>query len=108
MATLTADRVVLNQQTGQARAEGNVRLERDGKTWSANFMEYNFRAKRFDRVHFRSPHKDQRMIQEHHHADSNLTIQAAQIDVPADAQILFHNAAQHQVTKAINILGQHE
>jgi lipopolysaccharide assembly outer membrane protein LptD (OstA) len=108
MATLTADRVVLNQQTSQARAEGNVRLERDGQTWSANFMEYNFRTKQFDRVHFHSPHKDRQKIDEQHHSDSNLTIQAAQIDVPMDAQILFHNAAQHQVTKSINILGQHE
>ena len=48
------------------------------------------------------------MIVEHHHADSNLTIQAAQLDVPADAPILFHNAAQHQGTGAANIFGNHE
>ena len=48
------------------------------------------------------------MIDERHHDNSNLTIQAAQIDVPADAQILFHNVAQHQGTGTANISGNHE
>ncbi|SVE58557.1 uncharacterized protein METZ01_LOCUS511411, partial [marine metagenome] len=105
MATLTADRVVLDQQTGNARAEGDAQLERDGKTWSAHYMEYNFRVKQFNAVNFHSPHKDRQMIDKHHHTDPNLTIQAAQIDVPADEQILFHNSSKLQGTVTANILG---
>ena len=102
MATLTADRVVLDRQTGNAQAEGNVQLKRDGKTWSARYMEYNFRTKHFKAVHFKSPQKTQQIIEDHHQVDPDHTIQAVQIDVPASAQILSKITTQYQGTDSAN------
>lgn len=96
VATLTADRLVLNQKTGQARAEGNARLERDGKTWSAHYLEYNFRAQQFQVVQFRGTLQNRQMIRARHQADMSPAIQPAQIDVSTDARAVYFNTAQFQ------------
>jgi hypothetical protein len=108
VATLTANRLILDQKTGQARAEGNARLERDGKTWSAHYMEYNFRAKQFQVVQFRGTLQDRQIIQAHHHADLSPALQPDHIDVTTDARAVFFNAAQFQEPLPAGCTGENE
>jgi hypothetical protein len=103
-ATLTANQLVLNPRTGEARAEGSVRLERKGKTWSAHYMEYNFKANQFKVVHLHNPHKGQRLLHKYRHTNPNLTIHANQIDVQADRRILFHNPSLYEETVPVIFL----
>ena len=39
-----ADRAAVNQETGDAIAEGNVRIERGGQVWQGERVEYNFKT----------------------------------------------------------------
>src|SRR5262245_9831813 len=41
-AVLRARRARLNMETGECRAEGDVRLEGDGKVWTSDKLRYNF------------------------------------------------------------------
>jgi len=41
---LSARRALLNQQTGQVEAEGNVLLEREGQLWTGDRLRYNFKT----------------------------------------------------------------
>ena len=45
-ATLTAGRAQLNQQTGDILAEGDVRIEWEGKVWYGQRAEFNFKTRR--------------------------------------------------------------
>jgi len=44
-AVLRADKVRFNMATGDAHAEGNVRLTRDGQEWVAPAADYNFKSR---------------------------------------------------------------
>jgi lipopolysaccharide assembly outer membrane protein LptD (OstA) len=52
-AVLTADRASVNQFTGEAVAEGSVRLEREGQVWRAERLQYNFRTRSLQVESFR-------------------------------------------------------
>ncbi len=43
-AALYADRITIDQISGQVVAEGSVTLQRDGQAWSGERLEYNFRT----------------------------------------------------------------
>src|SRR5262245_54787231 len=45
-AVLTARRARINQETGECEAEGDVRLEGDGKVWTSDKLRYNFQTRR--------------------------------------------------------------
>src|SRR4029450_2682911 len=44
-ATLTAERAQLNQKSGDILAEGNVRIEWEGKVWYGQRAEFNFKTR---------------------------------------------------------------
>ena len=52
-AMLTADRVLVNQSNTTVQAEGHVRIEREGQTWTGERLTYNFkdRALEIGRAH---------------------------------------------------------
>ena len=43
-AVLTADTVSVSEQTGEAVADGHVRIQRDDQTWIGERMRYNFKT----------------------------------------------------------------
>ncbi len=53
-ALLQADRVTLDQISGQVTAEGNVTLNRDGQAWSGEQLEYNFLTGAMGAVNYRT------------------------------------------------------
>ncbi len=53
-ATLTADRMHLNNETKDAVAEGNVRVQWEGKVWYGERAEFNFRTRRLIGSEFRT------------------------------------------------------
>jgi lipopolysaccharide assembly outer membrane protein LptD (OstA) len=53
-AVLTARRAEVNQNTGEVKAEGNVRLERAGQIWAGDYLEYNFKTGRMRGQTFRT------------------------------------------------------
>ncbi|HKX62302.1 MAG TPA: LPS assembly protein LptD [Verrucomicrobiae bacterium] len=53
-ATLTADRAQLNQKSGDILAEGNVRIEWEGKVWYGQRAEFNFKTRRLIGSEFRT------------------------------------------------------
>ena len=52
-ATLTADRVTLQELTGQVTAEGHVLLRRDKQLWSGDRIEYNFKTRQIQAAQFK-------------------------------------------------------
>jgi lipopolysaccharide assembly outer membrane protein LptD (OstA) len=52
-STLTADRVTVNQLTGDATATGNFRIERDQMVWAGESVEYNFKTRLMRSENFR-------------------------------------------------------
>jgi len=50
--SLIASQLHLNYATGQVIAAGNVHIHQGGKTWEANFLEYNFKHREFKNVKF--------------------------------------------------------
>jgi hypothetical protein len=54
--TLTADNVTVNQQTGQASADGNVRIEQAGQIWLGDHIDYNFKTHQMHTEEFRTGH----------------------------------------------------
>ena len=53
-AELTSNEATLTQATGEVTAVGNVILRRDGLTWRAERIDYNFKTKRVKSTQFRS------------------------------------------------------
>jgi lipopolysaccharide assembly outer membrane protein LptD (OstA) len=53
-AELTSEEAILTQATGEVTAVGNVILRRDGLTWRAERIDYNFKTKRVKSTQFRS------------------------------------------------------
>ena len=53
-ASLTADVVWLNQQTGEALAEGRVRILHADQVWVGERIRYNFRTRRMQAEQFRT------------------------------------------------------
>ncbi|MCS1407442.1 MAG: LPS-assembly protein LptD [Verrucomicrobia subdivision 3 bacterium] len=53
-AVLSADRITLDQISGQVTAEGSVTLQRDGQAWSSEQLEYNFLTRAMDAVDYRT------------------------------------------------------
>ena len=49
-----ADRAAVNEETGEAIAEGNVRIERGGQVWQGDRVEYNFLTGKLVSEKFRS------------------------------------------------------
>src|SRR5688572_4397252 len=49
-----ADLAAINQETGEAIAEGNVRIERGGQVWQGDRVEYNFLTGKLVSEKFRS------------------------------------------------------
>jgi len=52
-AELTADKVKVTVNSGEVISEGNVSLRREGRTWQAERIEYNFKTKRMKSANFR-------------------------------------------------------
>lgn len=53
-AVLTADRVTLNQKTGEASADGRVRIQRDDMVWVGEHITYNFNTHQMEAAQFRT------------------------------------------------------
>ncbi|HTV60946.1 MAG TPA: hypothetical protein VMH30_00100 [Verrucomicrobiae bacterium] len=53
---LTADTVTVNQETGEARADGNVRIYQSGQIWLGEHIDYNFKTRRMRTEQFRTGH----------------------------------------------------
>jgi lipopolysaccharide assembly outer membrane protein LptD (OstA) len=53
---LTADNVTVNQQTGEADADGNVRIEQAGQIWVGDHIDYNFKTRQMHTEQFRTGH----------------------------------------------------
>ncbi|MFM2294127.1 MAG: hypothetical protein RLZZ350_540, partial [Verrucomicrobiota bacterium] len=53
-ATLTADSVSLNEKSGVAIAQGNVRINRAGQIWVGERVNYNFHTDQMDTESFRT------------------------------------------------------
>lgn len=54
--TLTADHAEVNQNTGEAVAEGHVVLQREGDLWKGDSLQYNFKTRQVLGRNFRSGH----------------------------------------------------
>ena len=52
--TLTADSVSVNQQSGEAVADGNVRIESAGQLWVGDHIRYNFKTHQMQSSEFRT------------------------------------------------------
>ncbi len=53
-ATLSADSVALNQQTGEAEADGHVRIESGDQIWVGEHIRYNFKTHQMQSEEFRT------------------------------------------------------
>ena len=53
-STLLADRVSVNQTSGEAEAEGHVRIQRDAQIWAGDRIAYNFKSRVMRTDQFRS------------------------------------------------------
>jgi len=53
-AVLTADRVFLDLSSGEARAEGNVRINYGEQTWAGEHILYNFKTRQMTAQQFRT------------------------------------------------------
>jgi lipopolysaccharide assembly outer membrane protein LptD (OstA) len=53
-AVLAADRVTLDQQSGEALAEGHVRIQRDEQIWAGETIRYNFKTREIRAEQFRT------------------------------------------------------
>ena len=51
---LKARRARLNQETGECQAEGDVRLDGDGKVWTGDKMRYNFKTRQIVGENFKA------------------------------------------------------
>ena len=53
-AVLTAETVTLDQQSGEALAEGKVRIQRDEQIWVGDKIRYNFKTREIQAEQFRT------------------------------------------------------
>jgi len=53
-AVLTADRAVLNEQTGDVSASGKVRIQQDDMIWAGDEIRYNFKTRQMVTESFRT------------------------------------------------------
>jgi len=53
-AVLTADRATVNQKTGEAEADGRVRIQRDDQIWAGEHIRYNFKTRLMETQQFRT------------------------------------------------------
>ncbi|MEW6306479.1 MAG: LPS assembly protein LptD [Verrucomicrobiota bacterium] len=53
-AEMTAGRVMLNQETGEALAEGMVTLQRAGQVWHGDKLKYNFKTEQIEAEVFKT------------------------------------------------------
>lgn len=53
-AVLTAERVTLNQQTGEAQADGRVQILRENQVWVSEHLRYNFKTRQMQAEQFRT------------------------------------------------------
>jgi LPS-assembly protein len=53
-AVMTAERVTVNEDTGEAVADGHVRVQRDEQIWASEHLFYNFKTGRFEAAQFRT------------------------------------------------------
>lgn len=51
---LTADKVTVDQSSGEVSAEGNVRIQRDEQVWVSDSVVYNFKTRKFEAERFRT------------------------------------------------------
>lgn len=51
---LTADRVTVNEPTGEALAEGRVRIQREDQVWAGENIRYNFKTRQMETAQFRT------------------------------------------------------
>src|SRR5208337_178748 len=52
-ATLNADTASVNQQTGEAVADGNVRIQEGDQIWTGEHIRYNFKTHQMQSEQFR-------------------------------------------------------
>jgi lipopolysaccharide assembly outer membrane protein LptD (OstA) len=53
-AVLTAERLTVNEKTGECVAEGDVRIQRDNQVWTGERISYNFKTKQMVSEQFRT------------------------------------------------------
>lgn len=53
-AVMTADRATVNQETGEAEADGHVRIQRDDQLWAGEHIRYNFKTRLMQTEQFRT------------------------------------------------------
>jgi lipopolysaccharide assembly outer membrane protein LptD (OstA) len=53
-AVLTSDTLSVNEESGEAVADGKVRIQREDQTWVGEHMEYNFKTHRMVSEQFRT------------------------------------------------------
>ena len=53
-AFLTADQVSVNQQTGEATADGQVRIQSEEQLWVGEHIRYNFKTRQIQAAQFRT------------------------------------------------------
>src|SRR5258708_35854298 len=53
---LTAKRLRVNQTTGEAQAEGDVRIQREGQLWTGERIVYNFKTRQMSSDQFKADH----------------------------------------------------
>lgn len=53
-AVLTADTVTINQESGEAAADGRVRIQRDEQLWAGDHIRYNFKTRQMQTEQFRT------------------------------------------------------
>ncbi len=53
-AVLTADRAVMNQETGEVAASGRVRIQQDDMIWAGDEVRYNFKTRQIATESFRT------------------------------------------------------
>ena len=53
-AVLTADRAVLNEETGEVVADGAVRIQQGDQLWASEHIRYNFKNRQMEATQFRT------------------------------------------------------
>lgn len=53
-AVLVAERAMVNQETGEALAEGRVRVQQGEQIWAGEHIRYNFHTRQMEAEHFRT------------------------------------------------------
>ena len=70
-AVLTAEKVTLNQQTGEAVADGTVRIQHEDQIWAGDHIRYNFKTRQMEAEQFRTGKAPVFAIGQGLHADAS-------------------------------------